>query len=74
MVFLLELCNKEPLTHLCGQVLVTRMHRLPGNMFLLILEQDQINNQTKKTLGPTLPFLYLKDFVTFTQILQKQPT
>ena len=74
MVFLLNLCNNDSLRHLWRLVLETRMHRFPENLFLLILEQNQFSNKTIETLGPNPPFFYLRNFLIFTQILQKQPS
>ena len=49
----------------------TCIHRLPENVFLLSLRQGDVSNSTRMNLGPTVPFLYLKNSDILTQIQQK---
>ena len=47
------------------------MHRIPQNLFLLSLKQDNFSNSTIIVLGPSPPFIYLKKCDIFSQIQQK---
>ena len=72
-MFSLKYSKNDPIKHLWWLVSKTPMDQTSENIFLLSLRQDHFSNLSRKLLGSTLLFFYLKNSDIFTHIEQKGP-
>ena len=71
VIFSHKFNKSDHLRDLWCLILETCTHRIPKDLFLLSLKQDNFSNSTIIVLGPSPPFIYLKKCDIFSQIQQK---